>query len=67
MSLLDKNDPAAWRRHFAMEANSRAWQLPVERRDRADERKMLVAAIAAIAEEQDRAIVEKTSRQVAAP
>jgi hypothetical protein len=40
----DNSDPAAWHRHFAMEANNRAWQLSVEPRDLAKDREMLSAA-----------------------
>jgi hypothetical protein len=42
--LPDNLDPAAWHRHFAMEANNRAWQLAVEPRDLAKDREMLSAA-----------------------
>ena len=42
--LPDNLDPAAWHRHFAMEANNRAWQLSVEPRDLAKDREMLSAA-----------------------
>jgi hypothetical protein len=42
--LPDGSDPQSWHRHFAMEGNNRAWQLSVEPRDPARDRKMLDAA-----------------------
>jgi hypothetical protein len=45
MKLPTELDPAAWHRHFAMEANNRAWSLAeLPQRDAAAEREMLDVA-----------------------
>src|SRR6266496_46965 len=40
----EDTDLVSWHRHFAMEANNRAWQLSIEPRDPVRDREMLDAA-----------------------